>query len=60
MKNELVCAILKGVGLICLVWICLFAGLSMGQEIEKMNFQKEAVDRGYAIYNPTNGVWQWK
>lgn len=60
MNRELIDAILKGVGLVCLVWICLFAGLSMGQDIAKMNFQKEAIDRGYAFHNPTNGVWQWK
>lgn len=60
MKNELVDAILKGVGLVCLVWICLFAGVSIGIEIAKDHFKKEAVDRGYAVYNPTNGIWQWK
>ncbi len=23
-------------------------------------FQREAIERGFAEYNSTNGVWQWK
>ena len=27
---------------------------------QRDNLKKEAVTRGFAIYNPTNGNWQWK
>ena len=27
---------------------------------ENRNLKTQAIERGYAIYNPTNGVWQWK
>ena len=27
--------------------------------IEK-KYQKEAIERGFAEYNSTNGIWQWK
>jgi len=48
------------------LWIlmaCLAAAmlvLAMTQCIAVKNIKYEAVSRGYAIYNPTNGVWQWQ
>lgn len=36
------------------------AGHGDGAAAAEKRFQKEAIARGYASYNPTNGVWQWK
>ena len=27
---------------------------------KRNQFQREAIERGCAEYNPTNGEWQWK
>lgn len=27
---------------------------------QRETLKREAVERGHAHYNPTNGVWQWK
>lgn len=40
--------------------ICLKVGHEQGMITQESYYQKEAIDRGYANYNPTNGVWQWK
>lgn len=39
-----------------------FSGFIAGHDDNKKSnrLQTEAVSRGYAYYNPTNGVWQWK
>lgn len=35
--------------------IGIFIGLS-----SKWTLKQEAIERGFAHYNPTNGEWQWK
>ncbi len=47
-------------GLITIGFIVLLIGFSnhLCDELEKV--QQEAVQRGCAEYNPTNGVWHWK
>lgn len=46
---------------ICLIIIaCCKVGKDVGSDRMEKKYQKELVNRGYAIYNPTNGVWQWK
>lgn len=45
--------ILTGVSLVCI-------GICYGFDLHKSLMQREAIQRGFAEYNPTNGVWQWK
>lgn len=33
-------------------------GVSRHYQLQKL--KTEAIQRGYAEHNPTNGVWQWK
>ena len=35
-------------------------GTLLGEDSKTKEFQKELVTRGFAEYNSTNGVWQWK
>lgn len=35
------------------------AGLDVGRRDGK-RLRQEAVERGFARYNPTNGSWEWK
>lgn len=43
--------------LAALIWnVIRSIGIDAG--IQKM--QKEAVEKGFAYYNPTNAAWQWK
>jgi hypothetical protein len=30
------------------------------KQLAVLQFRKEAIERGFAEYNPTNGTWQWK
>jgi len=48
--------------LVALVFVIIMSivGLIFGVYIGGSHMQREAVDRGYAQYNPTNAVWQWK
>jgi hypothetical protein len=39
--------------------ICLWMGIERGRIIMENQYQKEAIERGFASYNSTNGVWQW-
>ena len=39
--------------------ICLLVGSKRGTYVTESRFQKEAVEKGFAHYNPTNGNWQW-
>ena len=48
---------------ICVLWAItvLVTGLLLWFKTDEViDLQKEAVKRGHAIYNPTNGIWQWK
>lgn len=43
----------------------MIASLALGFSIagaifDQSNLKKEAIDRGFAEYNATNGNWQWK
>jgi len=29
-------------------------------KLERDLIRKEAIERGYAHYNPTNAIWEWK
>jgi hypothetical protein len=40
--------------------MCLLVGFRRGVYSTESRFQKEAVERGFAYHNPTNGNWQWK
>jgi hypothetical protein len=48
------------------VFACMVAALfTLGDLLltarkQKNEFRQEAVDRGFAEYNPTNGVWGWR
>lgn len=35
-------------------------GFFAASEIVSGNFHYQAIKRGFAEYNQTNGVWQWK
>lgn len=35
-------------------------GLIVGVGISSKSYEKQAIQLGYAEYNSTNGVWQWK
>lgn len=45
---------------LALAVVFLAMGLLIGANIAADSLHKEAIQRGYAIHNPTNGVWQWK
>ncbi len=61
MTRELYIVRIWSVLILCLlVWVCFRFGYISGKSIMKKQFHRELVDKGYAIYNPTNGVWQWK
>lgn len=34
-------------------------GCLNGKEMERSRMQREAIEHGYAEYNPQTGVWQW-
>lgn len=38
----------------------LFLGGAIGYAISQESMQTEAVKRGYAYHEPTQGRWQWK
>jgi hypothetical protein len=45
-----------------ILWLCVGVIIGMGliSETLESKYQTEAVQRGFAHYNATNGVWQWK
>ncbi len=48
-----------GIIILC-VWI-MFAMVGNGmKETEIKRLKQQAIERNYAEYNHTNGVWQWK
>lgn len=42
------------------IFVIFFMGFAAGSAYTQNKFHKETVDRGLAIYNPTNRNWQWK
>lgn len=41
--------------------IIIFAALHfLGKAVKSEEMKAEAIRRGFAEYNSTNGVWQWK
>lgn len=46
----------------CLIVLILsvVCGFYSGKSAAEKEFQKVLIDRGYVIYNPTNGILQWK
>jgi predicted transporter len=45
---------------IAIVFLILAVGVEIGIRIGRHEVRKEAVQMGYAEYNPTNAVWHWK
>jgi hypothetical protein len=35
-------------------------GIIFGGNMAEHSYQTDAIEKGYACYNSTNGVWQWK
>lgn len=35
-------------------------GVLCGMRVKNRDIKREAIAQGYAIYNPTNGNFQWK
>lgn len=49
--------VIINITLLCLVFI---AGLAIGRLAEQNKFEKEAVARGYAEFDPETTKWNWK
>ena len=49
--------IIKTILIIALILGITFA---IGYDIFSRIYQRQSIERGYAEYNSTNGVWQWK
>lgn len=43
-----------------MIIVCILISISVGRGNYIHKLKQEAIDKNYAIYNPTNGVWQWK
>ena len=41
-----------------IVCILIYMSVDRGLYIDKL--KQEAIDKNYAVYNHTNGIWQWK
>lgn len=54
-KFALVCLVPT---IVLLLVVSLVDGFSKKHEI--ISLKQQAISFGYAEYNPTNGVWQWK
>ena len=50
----------RGIWMPALCFGVLLLGSWMGSTIEKLSWQKEAVEYGYAEYDSKTGDWQWK
>ena len=54
---------IKAILIVCMVsWfiaIASFIGYN-NSAIDVRDLREEAIELGYANYNPTNGIWQWK
>lgn len=45
---------------ILLAILMFLLGIVAGSVITQIVYQEEAINRGFAIYNPTNATFQWK
>jgi len=45
-----------GLIVICLTVTTFFVGMKIGINAYRL----QAIERGFAEYNSTNGIWQWK
>lgn len=45
-----------------LIAVCLLVTVmtKLGAMISSNKLKQEAITRGFAAYNPTNGVWEWR
>lgn len=51
---------IDGSVLFMVVLLTFTLGFGLGLGFATATKQKEAIQRGFAEYNSTNGVWQWK
>jgi len=48
------------------LWVSFFIsifcliGFMFGRDTKEGEYQKVAISKGYAQYNPTNGIFEWK
>ena len=42
------------------MFIAFIIGMAYGANELNVKCRREAIERGFAEYNPTNGIWQWK
>jgi tRNA G37 N-methylase Trm5 len=54
--NQIVCSLFKGIGVFAIVLVTI--GF-ITKAVDVWQLKKEAINLGYASYNPTNGHWQW-
>ena len=47
-------------GILFLCAVVFFFGFVIGESNAELVYKKQAIERGFAEYNTTNGVWQWK
>ena len=52
--------IITMLGAILVLNICVFLFLWAIKEFPATTLKREAIERNFAEYNSTNGVWQWK
>jgi len=57
MSNDITLKLMMILGIVG--WV-LILGAMIGVKKTTKEFQAQAIELGYAEYNPTNGVWGWK
>ena len=60
MKDEEIWEIWGFILLFILACFVFFVGYMVAAKNEDNRWKSKCVERGYAEYNSTNGVWQWK
>lgn len=45
---------------ILLAILMFLLGIVAGSVVTQIAYQEESINRGFAIYNPTNATFQWK
>lgn len=58
MNNEFKFGVVVCVCIVIVFW--LDAAYKAKERVHRVKFEQEAVQKGHAIYNPTNGIFQWK
>lgn len=48
------------IAIVLIVCVAFVIGFIGGFSIAEGRYQSDAIQRGFAQYNPTNGVWMWK